>query len=219
MSTRESYTAFAGMQSVAQGILPDVARAAKERTEAGEAHQVLVFDDRTGRQVDLDLHGSVEEVIARHTSRAPSAPGFPEAAEAPDTAESPDTPDADATPKGPPAPRRPGRPRLGVVGREVTLLPRHWEWLNVRPGGASVALRKLVEQARRANQERDRIRASREAAYRFMAAVAGNEPGFEEASRALFAGKRERFDEEIRNWPADVRDYALRLAVGGLEAG
>src|ERR1700690_3457045 len=48
-----------------------------------------------------------------------------------------------------PAPRGPGRPRLGVVAREVKLLPRHWDWLASQPGGASVALRKLVEEARR----------------------------------------------------------------------
>ena len=90
-------------------------------------------------------------------------------------------------------PRGPGRPKLGVVAREVTLLPRHWEWLGTQSGGASVALRKLVEEARRRGEPADRIRLSREAAYRFIGAMAGNEPGFEEASRALFAGSRERF--------------------------
>ncbi len=106
-------------------------------------------------------------------------------------------------------PRGPGRPKLGVVAREVTLLPRHWDWLNSQPGGASVALRKLVEEARRGD---DGIRRSQEAAYRFMRTMAGNEPGFEEATRALFARNRDRFEQHIASWPPDVRTHALVLA-------
>jgi hypothetical protein len=109
-------------------------------------------------------------------------------------------------------PRGPGRPRLGVVAREVTLLPRHWDWLSGQPGGASVALRKLVEEARRANAGKDRVRRSQEAAYRFMSAIAGNLPGFEEAARALFARDPERFADCIRGWPADVQQHLARLA-------
>lgn len=111
--------------------------------------------------------------------------------------------------------RRPGRPKLGVVAREVTLLPRHWEWLASQPGGASVALRKLVEHARLSNQEADRRRRAQEAAYRFMSAMAGNEPGFEEATRALFAGNRERFRQMVEAWPADIRDHAKKLEEAG----
>ena len=108
--------------------------------------------------------------------------------------------------------QRPGRPKLGVVAREVTLLPRHWEWLASQPGGASVAIRKLVEQARLANRGADRRRRAQEAAYRFVTAMAGNEPGYEEAIRALFAGKPERFDEMVEAWPEDVREHAKKLA-------
>ncbi len=113
-----------------------------------------------------------------------------------------------------PAPERraAGRPRLGVVPREVTLLPRHWDWLAEQPGGASVTLRRLVDQARRTSGEADRIRRSREAAYQFMTVMAGNRPGFEEALRALFAGHRARFTELIAGWPADIREHALELA-------
>lgn len=114
------------------------------------------------------------------------------------------------------AARRPGRPKLGVVAREVTLLPRHWDWLNSQPGGASVALRKLVEEARRSHAGRDRVRRAQEAAYRFLSAMAGNEPGFEEAIRALFAGDRARFDRFVEAWPADVRDHAKMLAAAAL---
>lgn len=112
-----------------------------------------------------------------------------------------------------------GRPRLGVVAREVTLLPRHWDWLNSQPGGASVALRKLVDQARRTSGDADRIRAAQEAAYRFMSAVAGNFPGFEEALRALFAYDRRRFSDLVAKWPEDVRDYAIRLAFADQSPG
>jgi hypothetical protein len=110
-------------------------------------------------------------------------------------------------------PHRPGRPRLGVVAREVTLLPRHWDWLNSQPGGASVALRKLVEEARRDHTGRDRIRRAQDAAYRFMTTMAGNETGYEEALRALFAGNRARFERSMEAWPADVREHASKIAA------
>jgi len=105
-----------------------------------------------------------------------------------------------------------GRPRLGVVAREITLLPRHWDWLNSQPGGASVALRKLVEEARRTRGDSDRVRAAQEAAYRFLNAIAGNLSGFEEALRALFAYDRRRFADLIAGWPQDIRDHAIKLA-------
>jgi len=119
----------------------------------------------------------------------------------------------DIDPRGvAPEPRPRGRPRLGVVPREVTLLPRHWEWLAGQPGGASVALRKLVEQARRDHAGRDARRQAHERAYHFMSAIAGDLPGFEEATRALFADEATRFVELIRSWPHDVRAHATRLA-------
>jgi hypothetical protein len=110
------------------------------------------------------------------------------------------------------APRSRGRPKLGVVAREVTLLPRHWEWLNAQPGGASVALRKLVEQARRAGDDDRRLR--QDAAYRFMSSMAGDLPGYEEAIRALFAADRAAFDGQVKRWPADVAGHARRLGWG-----
>ena len=124
-------------------------------------------------------------------------------------------PPADAPCVLPAAARRgPGRPRLGVVAREVTLLPRHWEWLGRQPGGASVALRRLVEEARRAGGQADQARAARDAAYRFMSAIGGDLLGFEEASRALFRGEAERFSQLTSDWPADVGDHVRALAAG-----
>jgi hypothetical protein len=104
-----------------------------------------------------------------------------------------------------------GRPKLGVVAREVTLLPRHWEWLARQPGGASVALRKLVEDAARSPAAEKRL--SQEVAYRAMSTLAGDLPGFEEAARALFAPDRAKFMHEMQDWPPDVRDYVLRQAA------
>jgi hypothetical protein len=112
-----------------------------------------------------------------------------------------------------PVARGVGRPKLGVVAREVTLLPRHWDWLSRQPGGASVALRKLVDEARHVHADRDAQRAAREAAYRFMTAIAGDLPGFEEATRALFAGERERFGALIGPWPEDVAAHLKQLAA------
>jgi hypothetical protein len=111
----------------------------------------------------------------------------------------------------PPARSR-GRPSLGVQPREVTLLPRQWDWLAQQPGGASATLRRLVETARRSPEAE--ARAAREAAYRFMAAIAGDLPGYEEALRALFAADMAALAAQMLDWPPDVRDHALKLAKG-----
>ncbi|WAI81054.1 MULTISPECIES: DUF2239 family protein [Achromobacter] len=185
------YTAFDGHRILAAGPLADVALAVK-RAMSTSSGQPLVFNDNTGQQTDLDLRGDDAAIIARH---APPVDVETDAIELPDA-----------------QPRGRGRPKLGVVPREVTLLPRHWDWLAAQPGGASVALRKLVEQARRDNDAQDQQRQRQEATYRFMSAMAGNLPGFEEATRALYANDRERFAQCIAPWPEDVRGYAVRLA-------
>ena len=192
---RTGFTAFSGVRRIASGTLAQVARAAKDAFDCGGNAAVLVFDDATSEQIDLDYSIDPAQAVER---LARAAGGSVTAEEGSPVA----------------APRGPGRPRLGVVAREVTLLPRHWEWLGGQPGGASVALRKLVEQARKANGGRDRQRRAQEAAYRFMSALAGNLAGFEEAIRALFAGDRERFDEVVAPWPPDVSEYAGKLGAG-----
>ena len=125
---------------------------------------------------------------------------------------------APSAPVVPAAPRGPGRPKLGVVAREVTLLPRHWEWLGQQPGGASVVLRRLVDEARRSGQGPDQVRAGRDAAYRFMSAIGGNLPGFEDASRALCRGDEEGFFRIVADWPADVLGHLRTLAVRAFPA-
>jgi hypothetical protein len=113
------------------------------------------------------------------------------------------------------APERPkagrGRPKLGVTAREITLLPRHWDWLSTQPGGASAALRRLVDQARRETGASDAVRQAQEVTYRVMTTLGGDLPGYEEATRALFAGDRPRFDQLTGSWPKDIGDYVREL--------
>ncbi|MFK4386863.1 MULTISPECIES: DUF2239 family protein [unclassified Bradyrhizobium] len=184
-----TYTAFAGQRRLTSGTAGEVALAVKRATQPLD-QPIVIFDDSTGRSIDFDLRGDDREVLARLATLMPQA----------ETAEAP------AEPRGR------GRPKLGVVAREVTLLPRHWEWLNAQAGGASVALRKLVDEARRASGDKDRERQARDAAYHFMSTMAGDLPQFEEASRALFAGDRRRFTSLIADWPADIRDHIVQLA-------
>jgi hypothetical protein len=189
----QTFTAFEGQRRLVSGPLHEVVLAVK-RAEQRAAERIAIFNDATGHAIDLDLRGSDDEIVARlPVSSAPAAP----------------------EPAAPGEPRGRGRPKLGVVAREVTLLPRHWEWLTTQPGGASVSLRKLVEAARRANGDKDHSRAARDAAYHFMSAMAGNLPGFEEASRALFADERRRFASLIAAWPDDIRDHIVSLAFSG----
>lgn len=180
MDDAPTYSAFAGDRRLASGPLRPVLTEARAWLERRERAALLFFDDRTGRQVDFDLRGPLEQVLAR---------ALPE--------------------EGAP---RPGRPRLGVVGREVSLLPRHWEWLEQQPSGISAALRRLVDEARKREPGRQRARALRDAASRFMTAMAGDRPGFEEATRALFAGEDARLARLVRAWPADVRRHVLGYA-------
>ena len=170
------FTAFSGDRLIARGDLRTVVPAAHACREMS----LLVFEDATGRLVDLDLRGSLGESVAR----------LP-----PDLA---------------PKPSR-GRPKLGVTAREVTLLPRHWDWLAGQPGGASAALRRLIDEARRDSAATDQIRQTQETTYRAMTTLAGDRPNYEEAVRALFANDRARFRDLISAWPKDLRDY-----IGGL---
>jgi len=188
METTDTYAAFAGDKLIARGHLERMLRGAKlhlddrkDRTGGG----LLIFEDRTGRQVDFDFRGTADEVVARAMPAPPTKPG-------------------------------PGRPKLGVTAREVTLLPRQWEWLEQQPQGISAALRRLVDEARKreANSSDAQSRAARDAAGRFMSAMAGNQPGFEEALRALYAGDVAKLKKLIRGWPKDVRGHVVKLLAG-----
>jgi len=191
MATPHAYTAFVGSERVAEGDLVNVALAIKRRLESGADADHLIFSDLTGRVVEVDLRGTEREVRERiERNQAPS----------------PEPDESGATTRGR------GRPRLGVIGREVTLLPRHWDWLASQPGGASVALRRLVDEARREKRPIDEQRRAHASAYQFSLVMAGNLPGFEESMRALFAGDRARFLEHAAPWPRDIRNHAAHLA-------
>jgi hypothetical protein len=175
--------AFAGSRRLASGELAAVAAAAKAALDAGETAPVLIFDAVSSRPIDVDFRGSAEEVRTRLA-----------------------VPEAEAAARGR------GRPKLGVTAREVTLLPRHWDWLATQRGGASATLRRLVDDARRGNEAADALRLGRESLYRFITAMAGDAEGYEEATRALFTGDEAGLEALTAPWPTDIRAHALTLA-------
>jgi len=186
-----AYVAFEGDRCIASGDLREVAGSARQALGRQPHASILIFNGKTSALVDVDFRGSVDDVLARLPPPEPPA-----------------TDEAIAVA----APRGPGRPKLGVVAREITLLPRHWDWLAQQKGGASVVIRRLVDDARRNGEDGNRIRLAQEAAYRFMSSMAGDRPHYEEAIRALFANNASRFEKLIAEWPTDVRDHAARLA-------
>jgi hypothetical protein len=181
----QSFTAFDGDRLLSSGIASTVALAIKSALQADGGKTILTFDDETGQQTDFDLRGSNQEIVARLAVPAVSPADL----------------------------KRPGRPKLGVVAREVTLLPRHWEWLIEQPGGASVTLRKLVDAARASSDDLVAIRRAQQASDRVMSAMLGNQPNYEEAARALYASNRKLFVELTEQWPNDLRDYVRRIAL------
>lgn len=183
---KQPCTAFCGVDRIASGDLIEIAPEIKTYADENPEDVLLVFEDETSRQVEIDLRGEIADVVQRLAERNREP--------------------AEAT-----KPKGRGRPKLGVVSREVTLLPRHWEWLSDQPGGASVALRRLVDQARNSKDPEDLARNAKESAYRFMSAMTGNLPGYEEALRALFAGDKRKFKSEVKNWPRDLRAHVGTL--------
>ncbi|MFS8136605.1 MAG: DUF2239 family protein [Thermomonas sp.] len=183
-------TAFAGHHRIASGELRHVALKAKQLFDTGQHPPILVFEDASGKLVELPLELPAADLLRTLNAK----------------------PAENATPAAMPA-RGPGRPRLGVVAREITLLPRHWDWLAAQPGGASVTLRRLVEDARKLTNDSDRRRVAQETAYLFMHALAGDLPDYEDAIRALFAGDVAHFEDALSHWPEDVREHASLLAA------
>ncbi len=177
MDNNSSYAVFNGTRLLAIGPLEEVLRLIKSRSNppAGQT-DVLIFHEETGRPVDFDLRGSIEEVVERAVPKLPKA--------------------------------GPGRPRLGVVSREVSLLPRHWEWLESQQSGASAAIRRLIDERRKREPVGSEVTRKRiDAVGRVMTVMAGNLPGFEEAYRALYARDAHRLWQEIDQWPPDIKAY------------
>ncbi len=185
----QRYTGFIGQRQVASGDLIEVALELQAHVDRGEEAPAILIDDSTGNAVGTSLHGTPAQLRARLEREQAGGAEEPEKTRKPG----------------------PGRPKLGVISREVSLLPRHWEWLGKQQGGASVTLRRLVEQAGRDGEAMQRARRARDAAYRFMYVMAGDLPGFEEATRALFAGDAKKLEQEMRAWPRDIRAHARKL--------
>ncbi len=177
-------TAFSDTKKIAAGDILEVALKVQRYLKEHKKSQVHVFDDSTSAPIELDLRGTPDDLRERLRKIEES------------------------TEKK----SGPGRPKLGVVSKEVTLLPQHWEWLSIQPGGASVTLRKLIEEAKKKNVTQDQIRLSQEATYKFMNVMAGNLENFEEALRTLYAKDAKGFELLIAGWPKDIREHARGLS-------
>lgn len=186
-STLPSHSSFIGHELLISGSALDNALCIKRTLANNASARILSFDNRSGQQLDFDLSGSDEQIAQRLTQAS------------------------EPEPEPAPGKRGRGRPKLGVVAREVTLLPRHWEWLSAQPGGASVTLRKLVDAARRNNTDLDQTRQRQERAYNFLSAIAGDLPGFEDATRALFRNDLKALATRTAEWPAALRSHLQLL--------
>jgi len=189
-SATPTHLLFRGERKLGEGSLAALVQTLHGFSVA-EREGILLFEAATGRELDVDLRGTLQDVALRYP---------------------PDTFSVDSAIDSAPAPRKRGRPKLGVVGREVTLLPRHWQWLDTQRGGASAALRRLVDQARIEFAGEDAARAAQDRTNRLLTTLAGNLPGFEEAIRALYARDQTGFEHQLSSWPVDLRETAMQFA-------
>lgn len=188
-----TYTAFADSKKIASGAVVDVALKVKKFLKTDSKAQILIFDDSTSAQIEIDLRGTADNITRRLEALLED--------------------------KGTTSPSKksgPGRPKLGVTPKEVTLLPDHWEWLASQPGGASVTLRRLVEDAKKKNHPKDLIRQAQEATYKFMTVMAGDLTQYEEALRALYSKDHNKFEKIVNLWPKDIREHTLKIAEAAM---
>ena len=184
--TVQSYTAFNNQHILIQGSLEKVVLKVKKQLEQHPSSDVLIFSDSSGKKMDFDLRGSENEVLARLEKFIGK--------------------DALSTTSGP------GRPKLGVISREVSLLPRHWEWLSTQSGGASASLRRLIDETKKQTSAREIIKQAQERTYKFMTTIAGNLSKYEDALRALFSKDKKLFEDHINDWPKDIKKQTIKLA-------
>ena len=189
MSEQNTYTAFEGHNLLCQGALPVVVLKAKKRLDKGSEKPILIFSDSTGKSMDFNFHGTESEVLKRidvyRTETQTDVPG---------------------------AAVGPGRPKLGVISREVSLLPKHWEWLALQSGGASATLRTIIEDLMKKGSGGPTIKQLQERVYRVMSVVAGDFPHYEQALRLLYRKDKKEFAKILQEWPKDVSKYIHFLA-------
>lgn len=179
----ETYTAFDGIDQVCQGPLFEVVARVKKRLGKTENSAILIFSDVTGKTMDINFQGSEKDVLGRLEMFVPKEQEMAAG---------------------------PGRPKLGVVSREISLMPRHWEWLATQAGGASATIRSLIEEAKKSSAKVSG-KQLQERAYRFMSVMAGDREGFEEALRALYRLDRKSFLTHIRSWPPDIKNHVMEI--------
>ena len=201
MTIEQEYWAFMGPRIVAQGTLLQVAQQLRTAQVDVRSTQLALFERATGRLVDFNLQGTAADLAARFSNDK----GQKASESGTDTQR--------AAPGAESAPKTRGRPKLGVIGREVTLLPRHWQWLEQQRGGASAALRRLVDHARKTYAHQDEVRQAQDRGNRFMGAIAGDLAGFEDAVRALYAQDQKAFAKFTQQWPSDIRQALNQLVA------
>lgn len=176
MNPQTIYTAFSGHTLIAQAQLPEIALKLKHLSETAE--NILIFNDQTGRQIDLDLSGSEQEIQQRYSEPEPA--------------------------------KKVGRPKLGVISREITLQKKHWDWLDQQSASASALIRKLIDKELNDPASESNILLAKQATDRFMSAILGNMPNYEEATRALYQSNREVFLKMIQDYPKDLKEYLIQ---------
>ncbi|OFZ30167.1 MAG: hypothetical protein A2622_09990 [Bdellovibrionales bacterium RIFCSPHIGHO2_01_FULL_40_29] len=186
-----TYTAFESSQKLISSDLEKVLLTVKKRLKSNRDASILIFSDSTGKQMDFDLSGTDADVIERHKIYTAQM----------------------ASPQS-----GVGRPRLGVVPREISLLPSHWEWLNNQTGGSSATIRLLIDEKMKLGvSDKQKVKKSQEVVYKFLTVMAGDLPNFEEAIRYLYRSDRKKFIELISDWPKDIGKHALMLAADVFE--
>lgn len=191
-SITQAATAFNNTNKLANGPLIEVIMAMKTAIIENQNAKILCFLDENGAMIDFDLSGSNEQIIARLLTQF-KAPSTSEQIEIIETQS------------------KAGRPKLGVIAKEVTLLPRHWEWLGAQNGGASATLRRLVEIAAKESIGIAARKNAQNATYRFLQNIAGDFENYEEVLRAIFADDFEKMRNLMKNWPQDIQNYAQKL--------
>jgi uncharacterized protein len=218
MQNSRTYTSFAGNKLIFSGDLDAMLLRTKDHIDQNPTDSVLIFEDQTGQEIDFDFRGTPDDVL----SRLPSHPLFIQYPVTDETGAGLQAEPGQLRPSSPePGQPKvsnpgPGRPRLGVTCREISLLPRHWEWLDRQPGGVSSTLRKLVDEARKSGYKKELARQSWDAAGKFMWVMAGNLPNFQEASRAFYSKNMDLMESLILPWPIDIRTHLMRLVSEAL---